>query len=817
MRGKMNKLVKILLAFSLAIMLSITMMPLGTLFAAETETTSDIDQVTTEATGEQVEKEDEEDTINTEDTTESSNESDESHDTPQGEAKDKKSSKDRNDAAYVIDVSAIATTNSFNQDIALLEGVTVTPDKYMDGDEEKDVLIRVKSATPSNTGSEFDSSQDYNAETSTLNVKNVDSAGHTRAQVTYTIVYEAYVGDTVLATANVDIQFFDDSLIGGLVEEDVAYISKAQVLDTVDGTASFDSQSGPGYDTGDHNKIVRTFDSVTDTVELTNAVYGNSDYAKYEKGYVGFEFVLEGDYEKVEFNKAKMTWLQAKHADYTILKDVEKDGKKYQVMRGTFLWESEDAGQPAIGAASLTIDVSYSVLGMKNGDEIQPDYTFWMVYNDVPDKDKDIEDFTADGYNFVKDYNDECDVHNRVEPVHIKGEKVQVSAAPWYNVNLSTGSADSLQLGYWDLANGNYSPDTETDTSIYGRSFVAGATIQIKRPDGKGLKGCELPNGDDITLSLYFDNWHFKGDDTGHNYNEPESLPILWSYEGNSSGATQQDGRTIPVSKKYAPQAPLNTQPGSFGGCYNGGTWQAVQNGTKVNTGTSGYDVKLDLSYIPHTWSYSNADTFKYYSKDAKSVSEVDTLCFSAGEFWFVQPFYLYDITNDGGNISVTKNGYMPDVVGEGGSFLGTLRDGGLQITSESGQTLADVENNSNQSDKSDDALNLSVVLDKPGTIVTNTGYTEYGEWHFANYNNPLTPGCGENGLDWVMTGGKLTISSYLSHNQGDVPYMGAAYDQLIKFDDRFFDLEKVRNYAKATNRDVMPDLNLMKTDTIRK
>ena len=327
MRGKMNKLVKILLAFSLAIMLSITMMPLGTLFAAETETTSDIDQVTTEATGEQVEKEDEEDTINTEDTTESSNESDESHDTPQGEAKDKKSSKDRSDAEYVIDVSAIATTNSFNQDIALLEGVTVTPDKYMDGDEEKDVLIRVKSATPSNTGSEFDSSQDYDEENAILNAKDVDSAGHTRAQVTYTIEYEAYVDDTVLATASVDIHFFDDSLIGDLVEEDVAYISKAQVLDTVDGTATFDSQSGPGYDTGEHNKIVRTFDSVTDTVELTNAVYDNSDFAKYRKGYVGFEFVLEGDYEKVEFNETYMTWLQTKHADYTILKDVVVDGK----------------------------------------------------------------------------------------------------------------------------------------------------------------------------------------------------------------------------------------------------------------------------------------------------------------------------------------------------------------------------------------------------------------------------------------------------------------------------------------------------------
>ena len=48
-----------------------------------------------------------------------------------------------------------------------------------------------------------------------------------------------------------------------------------------------------------------------------------------------------------------------------------------------------------------------------------------------------------------------------------------------------------------------------------------------------------------------------------------------------------------------------------------------------------------------------------------------------------------------------------------------------------------------------------------------------------------------------------MTISSQLTHRQGDTDYHRVAYDQFLKFDDRFFDLEKVRAAgAKQTYRD---------------
>ena len=302
-----------------------------------------------------------------------------------GEPSLKKNADSTRDVTYTINTSSIVSTCGFNEDLNLLNGVTVRPATYSDGETEEPVLIRVKSATPSTSSSEFDSSNDYDPETSTLNVKNEDGAGHTRGQVTYTVVYEAYVGNQVLAEKTITIEFFDDSVIGQTVSDDVAYIREAGVTGTYDGTAEWDAQEGPGYDTGDQNKIVRTFDSVTTTVEITNACYQGTGFTHYEDGWVGFEFVLEGDYQKVEFFETAMPWLVSKQAKYKIF-ETEKNGKKYQVMRGKFFWKSEEAGQPAIGAANLELAVSYNVLGMKNGDEIQPDFTFWMIHNDVPQK-----------------------------------------------------------------------------------------------------------------------------------------------------------------------------------------------------------------------------------------------------------------------------------------------------------------------------------------------------------------------------------------------------------------------------------------------
>ena len=332
----------------------------------------------------------------------------------------------------------------------------------------------------------------------------------------------------MVAENSKSILIFNNSS-GDIVDEDVAYLSKefSRLTDTIDGTAEFDAEDGPGYDSGPRNKIVRTFDTVTDKVEIYNDVYEGMDFTTYEKGYVGFEFVLKGTSKQVEFATDAMNWLDVKQADYATF-EVEKDGKTYQVMRGRFLWESEDNTQPAIGAASQELGLAYTVLAMCNNETVQPYYTFWMEYNDVPQSDVAIGDFPTDNYIFVKDYSGACAIHGEKEPITIEGGQVKVSAAPWYNAQLKEAKPSSTRAaGYWDLKTGEYSADEETDTSIYGRSFCYGLTIQIRRPDGNGIKGCELPDGSDITIKLKLSELNLVGK-SGTNYNSEGFDPVLW-------------------------------------------------------------------------------------------------------------------------------------------------------------------------------------------------------------------------------------------------------------------------------------------------
>ncbi|MGX8774203.1 MAG: Spy0128 family protein [Bacillota bacterium] len=699
------------------------------------------------------------------------------------------------ESGYVI-TSGIASPNTFNHDIKILDNVSVNPATYEVDGVSKEVLIRVVSATPSTPASEFDSSQDYDPETSTLNVKDEDSQERTRAQVTYTIELEAYVDDQVLTTKTLIIDFFDDSQMGPSISSDVAYIRSAVVVDTVDGTASFDAQDGPGYDSGPSNKKVRSFDTVINTLEITNAVYKGSAFTKYESGNVGFEFVLKGTSKQVEFAEGFMTWLESKQATYKVF-EVQKNGETYQVMRGEFLWESGVEGQPAICAASMTVDVAYTVLAMKNTDKIQPDFTFWMEYNDVPQSDVDISSFPTSNYVFVKDYTEACETHNRVEPVNVKGDEIEVSAAPWYNAVLKAGRDMSTQaIGYWDLKTGKYSLEEETSTSIYGRSHCYGLTLQIRRPDGQGIKGCELPNGDDITVSLNFSECSYLGE-SGATYTDAASAfkPVLWSVEGNRNNALsnepdlQEDGRELPPSlAQYAYiAAPFNKKwtTATVANCYNGGTWQGTQSGSTVDLTVSGYEVDIDK--IPR--SVAGDSAYVYWPENKKDHLDIYAACFSAGEIWFVTPFYEYDINGEGDDVTVSKGRYVTDALGEAGSFSLTTVDGKMYAKGMSGQEMVRLEDpgdNSNQTNTEDDAVSTTIVLHSPGNTSYYVFYQEYGK----AAARPLTQGCMYNGKDWIMAGGKLSIAGGVYITNGDPETVFMAADIFVKFDDAFFDIE---------------------------
>ena len=59
---------------------------------------------------------------------------------------------------------------------------------------------------------------------------------------------------------------------GGIVNGDKGYISSAQITQVKTGTGPFDENDNPGNDSSEDNNIVRSFDQVTWTVNLTMAL-----------------------------------------------------------------------------------------------------------------------------------------------------------------------------------------------------------------------------------------------------------------------------------------------------------------------------------------------------------------------------------------------------------------------------------------------------------------------------------------------------------------------------------------------------------------
>lgn len=148
------------------------------------------------------------------------------------------------------------------------------------------------------------------------------------------------------------------SEIGENLDGDYAYISEAYLLPD----STTESETTVGY-----------------TVRVKSEVREDAPYKAYETGTLCFEFVLPGDSSQVQFETGSMGWLSAKKdVAYTVTEE-SYDGQTYQVLRGSFLWESNDQS-PAIGGSYQELGVVIKVLD----DTEQPRFTFWLEGNDVP-------------------------------------------------------------------------------------------------------------------------------------------------------------------------------------------------------------------------------------------------------------------------------------------------------------------------------------------------------------------------------------------------------------------------------------------------
>lgn len=665
---------------------------------------------------------------------------------------------DDGEVTYTINVP-LAQNGISGVEYNLMAGVSVSPDKDTDGTP---IQVRISSVT----SSEKDFS--WNGATTIT----PQSGG-----VVYTITYEAYVTveeqKTVLATKTTTLTIMAAGDIGEKLNGDYAYISEAGLLEdkTTDselairtGSAPWDEDNTAGNDSTDLNNTVRSFDIISYTAYFKSKVRGNAPYAAYETGTLHFEFILPGTAEQAQFETGSMGWLSAKKEVKYEITESTYNGQPCQVLRGSYLWEPSDENPSAIGESYQELTLVVRALALKNGDTLKPEFTFWLDHNDVPEEGL----VTGSGHS--------CSEHGETEYKTISGPEITVTAAPRYNVQVKSGRSTERQLGTFDFSTGNELAQNKDAGEVTGRTGVYGVTIQIQGKSAQhGLRGCELPDGNAITFDLVLSS-EFRGTN-GESRDTTESYrPLLWSMEGNSSEDEQKDKRSIPDSSlKFA----VTVAPYNYGtdyySCRNGGDWAGKQNGNIIHVTVQNYEI--DLNQLPYTDSSNTITQYKYYNPNTISnYWDVQNACFSAGEFWIVQPFYDTDGT------------YVVDKYGTG-TFNTTLEDVKLRITSESGQELAEVDDNSNQMTEDDDRAVMAMAIEKPGTIGQYIAYLKY---NFANYDDSLTDGQFETGQDWLLAGNPLTIENVLGHSDAEGLNTGVAYDALIKFDDDFFILESV-------------------------
>lgn len=521
------------------------------------------------------------------------------------------------------------------------------------------------------------------------------------------------------------------------------YVKEATLKSQTDGTAPFDEGDIPGDDTGADNRRVRSFDQLSYT---TSVIISAPEGADQGDGKLYFEFTLPVNEDKAVFNEEAMTWLDAKNATYYVW-PVAEDNAQY--LWGYF--ELKGSETDANFEVRLTLDVIVRVLAMTEGDTLQPTFEFWYGQEDR--------------YSVTR---------QKVYP-----ETVTITSAPRFNVVLVDGRQQNE--GSFDFSTGNEKAFSTGAGTVQGRRTNYGIVLQIYgKDDAHGLRGCELPDGNDITFDLDISSSYYYNDASGEK-EVPDCFnagyaPLIWSFDQNKRTEGQQDGREISgVNFPYALNAPLNSTSvggdGPFQQCNNGGTWSAAlsEDRKKLSVTVSGYEI--NLNQLPSGTTTNTSGQWTYYNPDVVSgYWDVQKACFAAGELWIVQPFY-----NSG------TGAYIGDEMAPG-TFVLQVTASNLKMSGK-GTELPASDTNENQMVTDDDLCRVGIGVDIGGYFDYDLAFRKTNK---SDWDDALSDGCWENGKDWVAAGGVLSIFDWIVH-RGTGDDVGVAYDQLIKFDSDYF------------------------------
>lgn len=397
-----------------------------------------------------------------------------------------------------------------------------------------------------------------------------------------------------------------------------AIISSMEVSSRQTGTESFDENDEPGNDSSADNDIVRSFDTISYTIDHIMQIKDNTDIE---------EPTEEAEEQKPEYDKGGIIEVKAElPEDCAKIVKWETDSIKWakniqitedgRTLTAQYEMEKETATVPGI----VGLQFMLKVLNAPNGKQITPTFTSKLVGN------------------------------QEGEEKTLQPQPVTVSAAPSYNIQL-TKKEDLNYKGHFDPEKGNEVQEP-TQNSIYGRMQGYAITLQLYNTDkNKKLKGIELPKGD-ITFDISFNT--FNG--TTNISQMAGYTPILWEYTENEPFETGTKGNNLiwngNEDTSYGRQiAPYNTG-GNKDSCYNGGSWNVQRdsaNQTLYHVTIKNYKFKEEEFQFP---TKNAEDTQSMQDAYGENVG-----CFSAGYIQTIMqmPQVVDSIKNVGMQVKVSN------------------------------------------------------------------------------------------------------------------------------------------------------------------
>lgn len=237
-------------------------------------------------------------------------------------------------------------------------------------------------------------------------------------------------------------------------------------MEVHDGTAPFDRDNARGNDSGDNNRIVRSFDNVVYNYEI--AATPDDDMQYYKNARMGIKFILPYDKNYVTFDEASMLWGDTTPGYEKKVTTETYNGQPAQVL--TMYRKGEPTSQastvvPGTWAVSLNLKVG----GAPHGFKFKPIVQAWMVPNTEKNR---VLTFDA-------------------------SDEITVSAKLSLNVRISDGNPQASLEKKFDFSKGN-DKATNKDLGIQrGVLSRYSAEVDLRWPDlAKGIKGLEVPRGD---------------------------------------------------------------------------------------------------------------------------------------------------------------------------------------------------------------------------------------------------------------------------------------------------------------------------------